>query len=129
MNGMRASSTPRKVPAGEAGVSGIVNRGPASAFPPMDLPRRTIPGHGHAGETGRDVIEVERLTRQYGSVKALEGITFEVGRGEIVGLLGPNGAGKTTTMRILTTFLAPTSGRAGLAGHDVLDEPLEVRRR
>jgi ABC-2 type transport system ATP-binding protein len=56
-------------------------------------------------------------------------ISFEVGRGEIVGLLGPNGAGKTTTMRILTTFLAPTTGRASLAGHDVLDEPLEVRRR
>src|SRR4051794_27125156 len=74
------------------------------------------------------MIKVERLTKQYGSVKAVEGISFEVGRGEIVGLLGPNGAGKTTTMRILTTFLAPTSGRAVLAGHDVLDEPLEVRR-
>jgi ABC-2 type transport system ATP-binding protein len=74
------------------------------------------------------MIDVQRLTKQYGSVKAIEGISFEVGRGEIVGLLGPNGAGKTTTMRILTTFLAPTSGRASLAGHDVLDEPLEVRR-
>jgi ABC-2 type transport system ATP-binding protein len=52
-----------------------------------------------------------------------------VGSGEIVGLLGPNGAGKTTTMRMLTTFLAPTSGRAVLAGHDVLDEPVEVRRK
>ena len=49
--------------------------------------------------------------------------------GEIVGLLGPNGAGKTTTMRMLTTYLSPTSGRATLAGHDVLDEPLEVRRK
>jgi ABC-2 type transport system ATP-binding protein len=74
------------------------------------------------------MIHVQRLTKQYGSVKAIEGISFEVGRGEIVGLLGPNGAGKTTTMRILTTFLAPTSGRASLAGHDVLDEPLGVRR-
>ncbi len=52
-----------------------------------------------------------------------------MGRGEIVGLLGPNGAGKTTTMRMLTTYLSPTSGRATLAGHDVLDEPLEVRRK
>src|SRR5262245_46511172 len=75
------------------------------------------------------MIHVQRLTKQYGSVRAIEGVSFEVGRGEIVGLLGPNGAGKTTTMRILTTFLAPTSGRAALAGHDVLDKPLEVRRR
>jgi ABC-2 type transport system ATP-binding protein len=75
------------------------------------------------------MIRVDRLTKRYGAVKAVDRVTFEVGRGEIVGLLGPNGAGKTTTMRILTTFLPPTSGRAALAGHDVLDEPLEVRRR
>src|SRR5512135_2084414 len=74
------------------------------------------------------MIEVRRLSKRYGSVKAVERISFEVGRGEIVGLLGPNGAGKTTTMRILTTYLAPTSGVASLAGHDVLDAPLEVRR-
>jgi ABC-2 type transport system ATP-binding protein len=74
------------------------------------------------------MIRVERLTKRYAAVRAVDGISFEIGRGEIVGLLGPNGAGKTTTMRILTTFLAPTSGRAALAGHDVLDEPLEVRR-
>jgi ABC-2 type transport system ATP-binding protein len=75
------------------------------------------------------MIQVRRLSKQYGSVKAIERITFEVGRGEIVGLLGPNGAGKTTTMRVLTTYLAPTSGQATLAGHDVLDEPLQVRRK
>jgi ABC-2 type transport system ATP-binding protein len=74
------------------------------------------------------MIQVERLTKRYGSVRAIERISFAIGRGEIVGLLGPNGAGKTTTMRILTTYLAPTSGRAVLAGHDVLDEPQEVRR-
>jgi ABC-2 type transport system ATP-binding protein len=74
------------------------------------------------------MIRVERLTKRYAAVRAVDGISFEIGRGEIVGLLGPNGAGKTTTMRILTTFLTPTSGRAALAGHDVLDEPLEVRR-
>src|SRR5205823_14859675 len=73
-------------------------------------------------------IEVERLSKRYGTVKAVDRVSFSVGRGEIVGLLGPNGAGKTTTMRMLTTFLPPTSGRAKLAGHDVLDEPLEVRR-
>jgi len=75
------------------------------------------------------MIRVERLTKRYGSVKAVDRVSFEVGRGEIVGLLGPNGAGKTTTMRMLTTYLAPTSGRAALAGHDALDDPLEVRRR
>jgi ABC-2 type transport system ATP-binding protein len=75
------------------------------------------------------MIRVQNLTKQFGSVKAIERITFDVGRGEIVGLLGPNGAGKTTTMRVLTTYLAPTSGRAVLAGHDVLDEPLQVRRK
>jgi ABC-2 type transport system ATP-binding protein len=75
------------------------------------------------------MIQVERLSRRFGSFKAVDGIRFEVGEGEIVGLLGPNGAGKTTTMRMLTTYLTPTSGRAALAGFDVLDEPLEVRRR
>jgi ABC-2 type transport system ATP-binding protein len=75
------------------------------------------------------MIRVERLTRRYGATRAVDRISFEVGRGEIVGLLGPNGAGKTTTMRMLTTYLSPTSGRAILAGHDVLDEPLEVRRK
>ncbi len=75
------------------------------------------------------MIEVERLSRRYHAVRAVDRVSFAVGRGEIVGLLGPNGAGKTTTMRMLTTFLPPTSGRAVLSGHDVLDEPLEVRRK
>jgi ABC-2 type transport system ATP-binding protein len=75
------------------------------------------------------MIEVQRLIKRYGGVTAVDGISFAVGRGEIVGLLGPNGAGKTTTMRVLTTYLAPTSGRASVAGHDVLDAPIEVRRR
>jgi ABC-2 type transport system ATP-binding protein len=75
------------------------------------------------------MIEVEKLSKQYGIFHAVDRLTFAVGRGEIVGFLGPNGAGKTTTMRILTTFLPPTSGRARLAGHDILDEPLGVRSR
>jgi ABC-2 type transport system ATP-binding protein len=75
------------------------------------------------------MIQVDRLSRRFGSFKAVDDISFAVGGGEIVGLLGPNGAGKTTTMRMLTTYLTPTSGRAALAGHDVLDEPLEVRRK
>ena len=75
------------------------------------------------------MIQVDRLSRRFGSFQAVDGISFEVGEGEIVGLLGPNGAGKTTTMRMLTTYLGPTSGRGRLAGFDVLDDPLEVRRR
>ena len=74
------------------------------------------------------MIDVSDLSKQYHTFKAVDRLTFGVARGEIVGFLGPNGAGKTTTMRMLTTFLAPTSGRAALAGHDVLDEPLAVRR-
>ena len=75
------------------------------------------------------MIEVERLSKHYQSVRAVDRVGFSIGRGEIVGLLGPNGAGKTTTMRMLTTYLTPTSGRAVLSGHDVLDEPLEVRKK
>lgn len=74
------------------------------------------------------MIEARRLSKIFGSVSAVDRISFEVGRGEVVGLLGPNGAGKTTTMRLLTTYLPPTSGRASLCGHDVLDEPLSARR-
>jgi ABC-2 type transport system ATP-binding protein len=74
------------------------------------------------------MIVVEQLTKRFGSVLAVDRIGFAIGRGEIVGLLGPNGAGKTTTMRMLTTYVAPTSGRAVLMGHDTLDEPVEVRR-
>ena len=75
------------------------------------------------------MIKVERLSKRYGPTLAVKDITFEVEKGEIVGFLGPNGAGKTTTMRILTGFLPPTSGTASVAGHDVLEEPLEVKKR
>jgi ABC-2 type transport system ATP-binding protein len=74
------------------------------------------------------MIEVEQLSKRYGTVRAVDRLTFSIGRGEIVGFLGPNGAGKTTTMRMLTTYLVPTSGRASISGHDVLDEPLAVRK-
>ena len=74
------------------------------------------------------MIDVVGLSKRYHAVQAVDRLDFRVDRGEIVGFLGPNGAGKTTTMRMLTTFLAPTSGRAVLAGSDVLDDPLGVRR-
>lgn len=76
-----------------------------------------------------DIIRVERLRHSYRRGKvAVDGIDFTVARGEIFGLLGPNGAGKTTTVRMLTTILRPTSGRAIVAGHDVVRDPLSVRR-
>ena len=75
------------------------------------------------------MIQVERVTKRYGPKIAVDNISFEVERGEIVGFLGPNGAGKTTTMRILTGFLPPTSGTASIGGIDVLENPIEVKRR
>ncbi|MEW6746986.1 MAG: ATP-binding cassette domain-containing protein [Planctomycetota bacterium] len=74
------------------------------------------------------MIQVEGLTKSYGPVRALDSVTFQVAHGEIVGLLGPNGAGKTTTMRVLTTYVAKDEGRVSLAGLDLDDDPLAVRR-
>ncbi len=75
------------------------------------------------------MIRVQGLTKRYGPVVALEGVSFEIGRGEVVGFLGPNGAGKTTTMKILTGYLHPDRGGAEVAGHSVLREPLSVKRQ
>ncbi len=74
------------------------------------------------------MIRVENLTKYYGKRLALDDISFNVEKGEIVGLLGPNAAGKTTTMRILTGFLAPTRGDVWIAGHNMLTQSLEARR-
>ncbi|HPW18689.1 MAG TPA: ABC transporter ATP-binding protein [Candidatus Aminicenantes bacterium] len=74
------------------------------------------------------MIEVQDLTKRYGEIAAVKGLTFKVEPGRIWGLLGPNGAGKTTTMRILTGYLPATAGRARVAGHDVFDEPEAVKR-
>lgn len=75
------------------------------------------------------MIEVDHLTKSYGKNVAVNDISFNVGKGEILGFLGPNGAGKTTTMRILTGYLPATSGSARIAGFDVFDQSMEVRRR
>ena len=75
------------------------------------------------------MIEVQDLTKAYGSVTAVDHVSFTVNKGEILGFLGPNGAGKTTTMRILTGFMPATSGTARIGGFDVFNESLEVRRR
>jgi ABC-2 type transport system ATP-binding protein len=75
------------------------------------------------------MITVTELTKRYARHTAVDHISFEVGKGQIVGFLGPNGAGKTTTMRMLTCFLPPTSGVATVAGFDVLEQSLEVKKR
>src|ERR1700674_5201705 len=75
------------------------------------------------------MITVKELTKRYARNTAVDHISFEVKKGQIVGFLGPNGAGKTTTMRVLTCFLPPTSGTAQVAGFDVLEQPMEVKRR
>lgn len=73
------------------------------------------------------MINVENLTKRYGSVTAVDSVTFQVQKGDIAGFLGPNGAGKSTTMRMLSCFLPPTSGKAEIAGFDVFTESLRVR--
>ena len=74
------------------------------------------------------MIKVENLTKRYAGITAINNLTFEVEKGEIVGFLGPNGAGKSTTMKILTSYLPATSGRATIAGFDVFEQSVEARR-
>ena len=74
------------------------------------------------------MIEVQHVTKQYGSITAVQDISFSVGEGEIVAFLGPNGAGKTTTMRILTGYMPATEGTVRIAGYDCFESPLEVKR-
>lgn len=75
------------------------------------------------------MIEVSQLTKRYGDHTAIDSLSFSIKKGEVVGFLGPNGAGKSTTMKIITGFMAPTSGSAKICGFDVFENPLEVKRR
>jgi ABC-2 type transport system ATP-binding protein len=84
---------------------------------------------GTMGTSDTSMIHVERLTRYFGQVLAVDRVSFDVEKNEIVGLLGNNGAGKTTVMRMLTTYLPATSGLARVAGYDVMFQSMEVRRR
>ena len=74
-------------------------------------------------------IKVSNLTKYYGSNLAVDDITFEVNKGEILGFLGPNGAGKSTTMKIITTYLPPTSGKVHVDDLDVEEQSIEVRKK
>ena len=89
--------------------------------------RPTGPPTGAAGPTP-PAVAVDGLSKRYGANTAVDGISFEVGRGEIFGFLGPNGAGKSTTIKMLATLVRPTSGTASLAGWDVVRHPVQVRR-
>jgi ABC-2 type transport system ATP-binding protein len=75
------------------------------------------------------MISVEHLTKRYGPTLAVSDVSFEVRKGEILGFLGPNGAGKTTTMRVITGYLSPSEGNVNVAGFNVVDDPLEVKKR
>ncbi|NMC14505.1 MAG: ABC transporter ATP-binding protein [Chloroflexi bacterium] len=75
------------------------------------------------------MIQVEGLTKDYGLRRAIDDLTFNVNKGEIVGFLGPNGAGKTTTMRVLCGYMPPTAGKASVAGFDIIEQSLEARRK
>jgi len=75
------------------------------------------------------MIKVEGLTKRYGDVTAIEDLSFQVEKGEIVGFLGPNGAGKTTTMRIITGFLPSTDGTVSVDGNDIFQKPMEVKKK
>src|SRR5512140_1873649 len=75
------------------------------------------------------MISVSQLTKRYGRHTAVDNLTFEVGKGEVLGFLGPNGAGKTTTMRMLTGYLPPSKGRIEIDGFDLYDKPIDAKRR
>lgn len=75
------------------------------------------------------MIEVQNLTKSYGGIVAIQSLNFSVKKGEVVGFLGPNGAGKSTTMKIITGFMAPTSGQAIVGGFDVFENPIEVKKK
>ena len=84
------------------------------------------PEPARAGET---LVRVENLAKHYGPIRAVDGISFEVRRGDVLGFLGPNGAGKTTAMRLITGFLEPDAGRVEVAGHDLATESLQARQK
>src|SRR5713226_9837189 len=76
-----------------------------------------------------EMISVRHLTKRFGPVTAVDDVSFRVARGEVLGFLGPNGAGKSTTMKMITGFLAPSTGTAIICGHDILREPLRAKRQ
>ena len=74
------------------------------------------------------MVEISGLRKEFGSIVAVDGVSFTVGQGEVLGFLGPNGAGKSTTMKMITGFLTPTGGTAKICGYDILEQPLEAKK-
>jgi len=74
------------------------------------------------------MLTVSNLTKDFGSIRAVKGVSFTVGKGEVLGFLGPNGAGKSTTMRMITGFIPPTAGTASICGHDIIASPVAAKR-
>ena len=75
------------------------------------------------------LLDIQGLSKAFGTIKAVDGVDFKVERGEVLGFLGPNGAGKSTTMRMVAGYLTPSAGRIEVCGFDVADEPIEIRKR
>ncbi len=75
------------------------------------------------------MVEISGLRKEFGQIVAVDGVSFTVGQGEVLGFLGPNGAGKSTTMKMITGFLTPSGGTAKICGHDILEQPLEAKKR
>lgn len=134
----------------EAGASSAGGRASGTAFdrppgsnrsrqslhsPDVAIPRAAAAGttkpapHGDHRDAMTAMIEIEGLTKRFGAVTAVDDVSFTVRQGEVLGFLGPNGAGKSTTMKMAAGFLTPSAGTARLAGIDVLDRPLEAKRR
>src|SRR5580692_7927569 len=100
---------------------------------PLSPPPTTMPGENALSDPGVQnpepvLIEVQGLTKRFGGFTAVDNVSFNVSRGEVVGFLGPNGAGKSTTMRMLAGFMIPTEGTARLLGHDVRTDGVAARR-
>ncbi len=105
---------------------------PTEIMPPEDSPEEQSAPEREAVAAAPPVetlVEVENLAKHYGPIRAVDGISFRVGRGEVLGFLGPNGAGKTTAMRLITGFLEPDAGRVEVAGHDLATESLPARQK
>lgn len=94
----------------------------------LDEPAPRDAGVGEAGDAAAPMIEIVDLVKRFGPFTAVDGVSFAVGRGEVLGFLGPNGAGKSTTMKMAAGFLSPTRGRIAIAGHDVETDALAAKR-
>ncbi len=119
----RSVETPEISGAGSSGSAEL-----ADGAAPAEATACSTAAGSSAGEKGEVLIEVNNLAKHYGPIKAVDGISFEVRRGEILGFLGPNGAGKSTAMKMITCFLEPDSGTAQVAGFDIHQQGLELRQ-